>query len=69
MGRVTELAKHHPSVPRHPIDGDKHLGPAEIGSCMTRASKQQEPVLRSISITASSSAVASMGFMAYLALG
>ena len=31
IGRVTELTKQHPSVPRHPINGEEYLSPTEIG--------------------------------------
>ena len=31
IGRATELEKRHPSVPRHPIQGEEHLSPTEIG--------------------------------------
>src|SRR2546430_5049486 len=31
IGRVTELAGQHPSLPRHPINSSEHLPPSEIG--------------------------------------
>ena len=31
IGREPELAKEHPSVPRHAIHGVEYLSPAEIG--------------------------------------
>ena len=31
IGRVTELAKEHPSVPRHAINGDEYFSPTEMG--------------------------------------
>jgi hypothetical protein len=31
IGEETESQKEHPSVPRHPINGDENFSPAEIG--------------------------------------
>ena len=31
IGRVPDLEKRHPSVPRHAMDGDEYFSPTEIG--------------------------------------
>ena len=54
IGRVAELAKEHPSLPRHAINSDEDLSPTEIGKTRDDIVKAAWTVVSQLSTIASS---------------